>query len=139
MADLDDAALWRCVDATVHDVLLPALPADQQWARAVAVQLVGLARYAASRPADTSDLRAAEAAAVLETLGDNPLVRWSGDHQAGPVMEAAGAALAAAIGRDDDAAAEIRALLRPVLLRQLDDQLTVTAPLVDAFRGNLDG
>ena len=36
------------------------------------------------------------------------------------------------------AADEIRAVLRPVLVRQLDDELAVTAPLVSAFRGVID-
>jgi hypothetical protein len=55
------------------------------------------------------------------------------------VMAAAGAALAGAVGRDDDAAREVRNVLRPILVRQLDDELDETAPMVDAFRGKLDG
>jgi len=39
----------------------------------------------------------------------------------------------------DPATDQIRVLLRPVIVRQLDDELRVTAPLVDAFRGKLDG
>src|SRR5262245_5010217 len=46
---LSDAEIHRAVAATVFDVLLPAIPADAEWARAAAVQLVGLARYAAQR------------------------------------------------------------------------------------------
>ena len=53
-------------------------------------------------------------------------------------MEAAGAALATAVGRDDEAADEVRRRLRPVLIRQLDDELADTSMLVDAFRGKLD-
>ena len=54
-------------------------------------------------------------------------------------MEAAGAVLAAAVGRDDRPRTRRASVLRPVLVRQLDDELAETAPLVDAFRGKLDG
>ena len=85
--------------------------------------------------------RVAELAEVLATLGENPIVAvaWDGDRSQPSVMAASGAALAAAVGRNDAAADQIRALLRPVIVRQLDDELRVTAPLVDAFRGKLDG
>ncbi|MCB0982939.1 MAG: hypothetical protein KDB17_20145, partial [Ilumatobacter sp.] len=74
-----DAELWRGVEATVRNVLLPALSDD--WARAAAVQLVGLARYAQRRPADPTGDRAAELAAALDSLGHNALVaaHWRGD------------------------------------------------------------
>lgn len=140
MADLDDRALWRGVDATVLDVLLPAIPEDQPWARAVAVQLVGLARYASRRPADASEARTFELTDVLDRLAGNPLVAaaWQGDRTAPAVLAAVGALLAGAVGRDDPAADEVRRVLRPVVVRQLDDELTATAPLVNAFRGRLD-
>jgi hypothetical protein len=54
-------------------------------------------------------------------------------------MGAVGAALAGAVGRHDDHADQIRERLRPVVVRQLDEELEETAPLVDAFRGKLDG
>ena len=38
----------------------------------------------------------------------------------------------------DEAADEVRRRLRPVLIRQLDDELADTSMLVDAFRGKLD-
>src|SRR5438105_2694612 len=69
---LTDAELWRGVEATVRDVLLPALNDD--WARAVAVQLVGVARYAQRRPADGSEQRMDELRTVLADMGDNSLV-----------------------------------------------------------------
>ena len=50
----------------------------------------------------------------------------------------AGAALATAVGRNDEAADELRQRLRPALIRQLDDELADTSMLVDAFRGKLD-
>ena len=73
-SQLTPAELWRCVDETVLNVLLPALRPDEEWARAVAVQLVGLARYAAGRADDEGDARAAELAATLDTLAGNELV-----------------------------------------------------------------
>jgi hypothetical protein len=63
---------------------------------------------------------------------------WAGDRSPPAVMAAAGAALAAAVGRDDAAADEVRAVLRAVVVRHLDDELAVTGPLVQAFRGQLD-
>lgn len=134
-----DADLWRCVEQTVHRVLLPAI--SDEWARAAAVQLVGLARYAVRRPDDRTAERAAELASVLGSIAGNELVaaEWTaGSSDPSTVMGAAGRILASAITRDDAAGDEVRAVLRPVVLRQVDDELAFTAPLVDAFRGKLD-
>lgn len=140
---IGDAELWRSVESTVLDVLLPAIPDDQPWARAVAVQLVGVSRYAARRPPDPTPARTAELADVLDRLADNPIVTavWHGDRSPSAVAEAAGRALAAAVTADDAgdrSAREVRTVLRPVVVRQLDDELAVTGPLVGAFRGRLD-
>jgi hypothetical protein len=137
---LTDREILRSVEETVRHVLLPSLRDDAGWARAVAVQLAGLARYAARRPADATAERVEEITAVMRSFTDNELVSdvWSGDTSQRVVMEAAGAALAAAVGRDDEAADEVRQRLRPVLIRQLDDELADTSMLVDAFRGKLD-
>jgi hypothetical protein len=136
---LSDGEIFASVDATVHDVLLPALRQDAEWARAAAIQLVGLVRYAARRRPDRTGERVVEVAELLGRLSTNEIVaaEWDGASSQRSVMAAAGAALAAAVGRADDAADEIRAVLRPVLVRQLDDELAETAPLVDAFRGTL--
>lgn len=133
MADLDDRDLFRCVAHTLRNVLMEHL--DDEWSQAAAAQLAGLAEYAAVRPVDDSAQRTEELAAVLDGLRANPLVGavWTGDR--GRAASAAGRVLAAAVGRDDAAAAEVRATLRPVIVRQLDDQLAVTAPLVAVFRG----
>ena len=138
---LTDAEIHRAVAATVRDLLLPALRDDAEWARAAAIQLVGLTRYAAGRSVDQTAARVAEIAAVLDALAGNERVdtAWNGDRSQRAVMRTAGEVLAAAVGRDDpDARAAVEAL-RPVLVRQLDDELAETAPLVDAFRGRLDG
>lgn len=135
---LDDAELWRSVDATLTNVILPALPTDQAWARAATVQLIGLVRYAAVRPADATADRTAEIAGALAQLSGNALVDWDGTPDDVAVQAAAGRALAAAVGREDSDADAVRSVLRPVLVRQLDDELAVTGPLVNAFRGKLD-
>lgn len=137
---LDDAELWRCVDATLTDVILPAIGDDEAWARTVAVQLIGLARYAARRPPDDIRSQVDELAAVLDSLAANPIVAeiWPGGRSVAEVLAVTSAALATAVTRDDPAADEIRAVLRPVVVRQLDDELAHTSPLVGAFRGSLD-
>jgi hypothetical protein len=136
---LTDVEIFTCVDATVHDVLLPVLPDDAEWARAAAIQLVGLVRYAARRGPDRTDERVVELADLLEQLSGNEIVgaAWDGDRSQRQVMAAIGATLVAAVGRDDAAGNEIRAVLRPAVVRQLDDELAETASLVDAFRGKL--
>ena len=141
MAELTDAELWRAVDATVRDVLLPAIGEEQAWAQAVAVQLVGLARYAAARPAARDGERIAELTAALDALAGNELVdaAWDGDRSPAGVVDAVGRVLAAAVIGSGDAAAQVRAVLRPVVVGQLDDELALTSPLVAAFRGKLDG
>ncbi len=135
---LDEVELWRCVDATLTNVVLPALADDAEWARAATVQLIGLVRYAARRPADATAERTRELARVLRHLAGNELVAWDGVVTDASVSQAAGQALAAAVGRDDAAADEVRTVLRPVVVRQLDDELAITGPLVGAFRGKLD-
>ena len=137
---LTDREILRSVEETVRRVLLPSLRDDAGWARAVAIQLAGLARYAAQRPPDATAERVEEVTAVLGGLTGNEIVAgvWSGETSQRVVMQAAGAALAAAVGREDEAADEVRQRLRPVLVRQLDDELADTSMLVDAFRGKLD-
>jgi hypothetical protein len=130
--------MWRSVETTVRDVLLPSLGDD--WARVIAVQLVGMARFAATRPADPTPARVAELAAMLDRLSQNPVVtpHWPApDPSAEAVLGAASAVLAGAVTRDDAAGDEIRAELRPVVSRHLDDDLAVTGMLMPYFRGQL--
>ena len=139
MAEPTDQQLWRGVENTVHRVLLPAI--DDEWARAAAIQLVGLARYAMIRPGRRIDANATELAVVLTALSANPIVAGIVRATDSPtdVFTAVGAALAAAVVDDGPAGDEVRAVLRPVVARQLDDELAATAPLVPFFRGHLDG
>jgi hypothetical protein len=136
--ELTDAALWRSVEVTGRDVILPAV--TDEWVRASLVQLIGLARYAASRPPDPTAARVAELLAVLGSLDGNALVvaEWTGETTPASVVGAVARILARAVGRADADADAVRRLLRPVVVRQLDDELAVTGALVGAFRGQLD-
>jgi hypothetical protein len=136
VADLEDADLWRSVERTVRNVLLPAL--DSEWARISAVQLIGMARYAAARPDDPGPERARELADLLDGLSANPIVaaQWpQRTTEPAAVAQSVGRVLADAVGRDDAAGDEVRAVLRPVVVRQLDDELAVTGVMVPYFRG----
>ncbi len=53
------------------------------------------------------------------------------------VLGAVGAVLAGAVARDDAAGDEVRAELRPVVSRHLDEDLAVTGMLMPYFRGQL--
>jgi hypothetical protein len=136
---LTDDELWRGVEATLRDVLIPAL--SDEWARAAAVQLVGVVRYARRRPADPLESRVEELRALLNALHGNPIVQrnplLTGD--ARDVLDVVGRVLASAVDDGGSAGDEVRAMLRPVVMRQLDDELEITGPLVAAFRGRLDG
>jgi hypothetical protein len=139
VAEPTDVELWRGVEHTVRHVLLPAI--DDDWARAAAVQLIGLARYAATRPAGRNEANAAELADALAALGANPIVARTvrASSGVGDVFGAVGAVLAAAVGDDGPGGDEVRRVLRPIVTRQLDDELAVTGALIGYFRGHVDG
>ena len=138
MAEPSDAEMWRSVEVTVRDVLVPSIADD--WARVIAVQLVGLARYAANRPADPTPARVAELSEVLDKLSGNSLVatHWPAS-STGPadVLAAVSGVLADAVSRDDADGDEVRAELRPVVSRHLDEELAVSGMLMPYFRGQL--
>jgi hypothetical protein len=138
MAEPTDEQLWRSVERTVRDVLLPAI--DDEWARAAAIQLAGVARYAAGRSHGRLNANAAELAGVLRGMTGNPLVadRLPASDTPSSVMAAVGEVLTAAVTDDGPAGDEVRAVLRPVVVRQLDDELEATRPLIPFFRGQLD-
>jgi hypothetical protein len=127
-----DDALWLAFAATLRGTVLPAV--SEPWVRTRVIQLIALAEYARTRGADPARRRTEELELALDALAANALVR---DHWPGDPAEAAAAALVAAVGRDDDAARAVRAVLRPVLVSHLDEDLALTTPLMDAFRGRL--
>jgi len=131
-----DAAVIAAAAATMREAVLPAMNggAPDAHTRSAVVQLIGLLEYASSRLADPAARRRQELLDALHQLADNPLVasRWPGE----PFAVAA-AALVECVTRDDRAAEEVRAGLRPVLVAHLDDELRSTAPLIDAYRGRL--
>jgi len=122
-------ALWASVSATLRDVVLPRL--DDDWATAQTIMLIALAEQARTRGEDPVERQRAELAAALDGLAGNPLV------QPGQPSAVAAAALTAAVGRDDEDADEVRRVLRPLLVAQLDELLASNASLMDAFRGKL--
>jgi hypothetical protein len=124
-----DDAVWASIEATIRDVLLPAL--DDAHARLTAIQLAGLAGYARTRRPDPTAARDRELAVLLDGLELAPA------H--GTVAERCAAALVAAVGRDDDAAREVRRVLRSALVRHLDEDLADGAVIGEAFRGRLAG
>jgi hypothetical protein len=128
-----DDDLWACVDATVRDVILPALTDD--WARQCAIGLVSVAAYARRRGDDPRPARTAQMVAALVKLADNPLVSW--DHSDATAEVAVARALVAAVGRADADADAVRTALRPLLTAHLDDDLVRTLPLLVGFRGKL--
>jgi hypothetical protein len=131
-----DDQLWRSVEATVRSVLLPAI--EEEWARVIAIQLAGMAHLARSRPADPAPARAAELAATLDGLAANPIVavHWpAADRAPTRVFAAVGSVLADAVSRQDAAGDEVRAEVRAIVSRHLDDDLAVTGPLMPYFRG----
>jgi hypothetical protein len=138
MPEPSDAELWYGVEHTVHRVLLPHI--GDEWARAAAVQLVGLARYASSRTANRVDRNVEELVGVLDALAGNPIVadhRRSSDSPV-EVLAAVASVMAAAVGDDGAAGDEVRRTLRPVLMRQLDDELAETGTMIPYFRGQID-
>lgn len=126
-AVVDDAVMWRAVAATIRDVVIPALPPGH--ALDTAVQLTGLARYAASRPAADPERRARRLREALGTAPDPGAAP-----QLGQVLEQAARVLVRAVQRPeaDGTARKVRA----VLLDHLDDDIRVAAPLLETFSGH---
>ena len=138
MNEPSDPEMWRSVEATVRNVLLPSI--SDEWARVITVQLIGMARYAATRPSDATSPRIVALAETLDTLSGNPVVaaHWPSQSTEPPaVLAAVSAVLADAVTRDDEAADEVRAVLRSIVSSHLDEDLAVTGMLMPYFRGQL--
>ena len=123
---VDDAVLWRALDATIRDVVVPALPPGH--ALDTAVQLTGLARYAAARPAPDADGRARE---LHEALGTQP---DGAAPDLGAALREASRVLVDAVAEPDPHGPAGR--VRAVLLDQLDRDIQVAAPLLETFSGH---
>jgi hypothetical protein len=135
-----DGALWASIAATLRDVVLPDV--DDPHRRQVVIQMIGLATYARDRGPDPTAARVAEVAAALDALADagNTLVvqRWTpGRRDPTAVMTAAAEVLAEGVDRDDPDAVSARETLRPILVRQLDEDVETEDVLQGAFRGRL--
>lgn len=139
MHEPPDAELWRSVETTLRTVVLPSLTED--WAKVAAVQLIGIARLAITRPTDDPlPARVAELAAALDGLRDHDVVaaRWSeSSDDPDVVLGAVSQVLAAVVAADDRSSRVVRDVLRPIVSRHLDEDLVVTAPLAPYFRGQL--
>ena len=138
MGEPSDAEMWHSVEATVRDVVLPSI--SDEWARVITVQLVGMAHYAATRPGDRTAARVIELAETLDRLAGNPVVaaHWpSQSTEPRTVLAVVSAVLGDAVSRDDEAGDEVRAGLRTIVSRHLDEDLAVTGMLMPYFRGQL--
>ena len=115
--------------ATLRDVVLP--PLDDDWATAQTIMLIALAEQARTRRDDPVERQRAELASALD---GSPPIRWCSRASLPPPQRPRSLA---AIGRDDEDAEEVRRVLRPLLVAQLDELSATNASLMDAFRGKL--
>ena len=129
------------VSSTLRAVVMPALDGGTGDARGAddavrtsVVQLISLVEHASRRLPDPGQRRRAELQAALDRMAANDIVAAS---RPGEPLAIASAALVASVGRSDTDADEVRAVLYPVLVTQLDEELASTMPLIDAFRGRL--
>lgn len=129
---VDDAVLWRAVAATITDAVLPALPPGH--AADTAVQLTGLARYAAARPDPDPAGRARRLGAALGAADGDPADGDPADGDLGAALRQASAVLVDAIDRPAPGAPAPP--VRAVLIDQLDEDIRVAAPLLETFSGH---
>ena len=127
-------ALWVCIEDTLRDVILPSL--TDEFARLSAAQLVGLAEYSRRRGDDPDDPRSIELAGILDDMASNAIVTeyWPDDD----LSACLSAILVAALTRSDPDGDEVRQRLRPVVVAQLDRDLSASSVLGRPFRGGLN-
>lgn len=114
---------------TIEEILLPELRTS--WAKACAIQAIGLLRYALAREAEPVDARQqAELAEVLAGLTDAFPALIAG----GTALDQASALLVRAQGVEDAASVAIRERLRPVVMRHAAEDLAATGPLLQSFQ-----
>lgn len=125
---------------TIEEILLPEL--QTSWAKATAVQLTGLLRYAAAREKD--DIQARQDDEVRACLADLA-ARFPGRAPGSPAADRstlrrhAGELLALAQGTSDEFAEAIRAELRPLLARHTAEDLAEAGPLLQGFMTGFRG
>jgi hypothetical protein len=126
-----DEAIEASVSASLR-ALHQATPGP--WTRQVIAQLIALTDYRRHRGPDRRAARRSALAAALDELAGNPLVAAGGSPE-----EVASAALVAAVAcQPDDLHAEaVRAALWPLLVGELDAELSETMVLMDGFRGRV--
>jgi len=115
----DEAALWRSVQATLEDLVIPSLKPGFELDSAR--QLVGLVRYAQARAGESPEARAAALADVLGSEGDLP-----------DLLAQAADLLVASVTDDVDRADVVRRHLKSVLAEDIAE----AAPLMETFSGH---
>jgi hypothetical protein len=139
MPEPSDLDLWRCTETTLRSTVVPAL--DDEVARTAAQRLVGVAVHARTRPPDPTGERVAELSAVLDALAENPLVfsEWPIVSNApAAVMTAVARVLVAAVDDAGPTGDAVRAQLRSLAVRHVDDDLAVTNRLLDYLGAPFD-
>ena len=124
---------------TIEEIFLPELRTS--WAKASAVQLVGLLRYALQRQAEDIERRQdAELLDCLRALPPNVQTSALTHRPDGPALRGcAGALLIHAQGADDALAVAIGASLRPLLARHTAEDLAEAGPLLHGFMTGFRG
>ena len=126
---------------TIEDVLLPEL--QTSWAKATAVQLQGLLRYAAARQTDDlparqhGELQACLAALSAMFPADVAAIPAGADDSL--LRSIAGGLLAEAEGVKSPLADAVRANLRPLLARHTAEELAASGPLLQGFMTGFRG
>lgn len=119
---IGDELLWRSVEATLRDVVAPGLRPGHELD--TAVQLQGLATYAASRPADPAPERARRLGEALGVaVADLP-----------DALQRVSDVLVAAVEHPGNA--EVARRVRAEVLHQLDEDILHAAPLLATFSGH---
>jgi len=137
-----DNDLWHCMSETMRSVILPSL--DDPWARVALIRLIGLAEYAPRRGDDPTEQRTRDLtdcvdglAAKFEPLRQSLPANWPGEG-ASASMDVCAKLLTDAVGDDSAQSQAVREELKPLLLRQLDEDLAATSPLFMSFAGVLN-
>ena len=124
---------------TIEEIFLPEL--QTSWARASAVQLTGLLRYALSRQeGDLQAIQDVELLDCLRALPANPYTAALTHRPAGAdLRRAASELLVHAQTHDDELAAMARERLRPLLAKHTAEDLVESGPLLQGFMTGFRG